>query len=156
MKKLLCQQKASTKAMGRFYLAAVQSILLYGSESWTLTTQQLRLLDSFHHHCASHITQMHIRPLPDGSWFTPASMDVLQVAGLKPINTYIQQRRQHVTRFAKNLPIFAQCNTSKPTRTTKAHTYWWLLPNDVLNPPDPPTTATVPTLTCRLSTTNHR
>jgi len=142
--------------MGHFYLAAVQSILLYGLESWTLTTQQLHLLDSFHHHCARHITQMHIHPLPDGSWFRPASTDVLQAAGLKPITYYIQQHQQHVTEFAKNLPIFTQCSTSKPTRNTRAHTYWWLLPNDVLNPPDPPTTTTIPTLTHRLNATNHR
>jgi len=135
MKKLLARQHASTKAMGHFYLAAVQSILLYSSESWTLTAQQLRLLDSFHHHCARHITHMHIRPLPDSTWLTPASTDVLNAAGLKSISTYIQQWRQHITEFMKKLPIFEQCCTSNTTRTTGAHTYCWLLPNTILNPP---------------------
>ena len=135
--------------MGRFYLAAVQSILLYGSESWTLTDQQLCLLNSFHHHCACHITHMHIRPLPDGTWVTPASTDVLQAAGLKLISTYIQKRQEHVTEFAKNLPIYAQCDASKPTKNTLAHMYWWLLPNDVLNPP------ATPMITNMTHSTNH-
>jgi len=144
MKKLLARQNASTTAMGRFYLAAVQSILLYGSDTWTLTSQQLRLLDSFHHHCARHITHMHIRPLPDGTWITPASTDVLQAAGLKPISTYIQKRREHVTEFAKNLPIYAKCDKSKSTKNTGAHMYWWLLPNDIITPPATPTLVTAP------------
>jgi len=134
MKKLLARQNASPIAMGRFYLVAVQSILLYGSELWMLTDQQLCLLNSFHHQCACHITHMHIRPLPDGTWVTPASTDVLQAAGLKPISTYIQKCQEHVTEFAKNLSIYAQCDASKPTKSTSSHMYWWLLPNDVLNP----------------------
>jgi len=151
MKKLLARQHASIRAMGRFYLAAVQSILLYGSETWTLTKRQIHLLDTFHHHCARHITQQHIRPLPDGTWITPASKDVLEMAGLKTISTYIQQCREHITKFTRNLPVYTKSIATKSTRLTATHTYWWLQPNDILHPPPGTTTTphTYPTNTRR-------
>jgi len=91
---------------------------------------------------------MHIRPLPDGTWLTPASTDVLQVAGLQSITTYIQKHREHVMEFTKNLPIYTQCKTSKPTKATSTHMYWWLLPNDIINPPATPNTT--------ITSTHHR
>jgi len=140
MKKLLARQNKSIRAMGRFYLAAVQSILLYGSETWTLTKQQLHLLDTFHHHCACHITQQHIRPLPDGTWITRASKDVLEMAGLKTISNYIQQCREHITKFTRNLPVYTQSIATKPTRMMATHPYWWLQTNNILHPPSGTTT----------------
>jgi len=130
MSKILTHQNASPKAMGRFYLAAVQLILLYGAESWTLTTTQLHLLEAFHHHCARHITHSHIRPLPNGEWVTPHNADVLEKAGLQPILTYIKNRREHITPYTRELPIYTKCTTATANTITAKHTYWWLLPND--------------------------
>jgi len=155
--RLLVRQHASTKAMGCFYQVVEQSILLYGSESWALTAQQLHLLDSFHHHCMWHITHRHIQPPPNGTWITPASTEVLQEAGPKPISTYIQKHREHVTEFATNLLVYALCNTSKSAKAAGSHTYWWLLPNDVINPLDTPTTLPSPATTLNLYNRNrHR
>jgi len=47
-----------------------------------------------------------------------------------------------VTDFAKNLSIYTLCETSKPTKITASHIYWWLLPNDVIYPPEPSPTNT--------------
>ncbi len=77
----------------------------------------------------------------------PTSMEVLQEAGLKPISTYIQKCWEHMTEFATNLPVYVLCNTSKATKTTGSHTYWWLLPNDVINPLDMPITLPPPATT---------
>jgi len=45
----LARHHAPVKTMAKFYLASIQAILLYGSETWTLTQQQLQLLETFHH-----------------------------------------------------------------------------------------------------------
>jgi len=77
--------------MAKFYLVAVQAILLYGSETWTLTHQQLQLLETFHHRCLRQIAHKHIHPLPNGEWETLATDTILETTGLKSIETYIQQ-----------------------------------------------------------------
>lgn len=39
---------AKSKVMGMFYKAVVQSVLLYGSETWVLTKANYDILNSFH------------------------------------------------------------------------------------------------------------
>ena len=53
-------QGADTRARGYFYKAVVQAVLLYGSESWTLTESTLKLFRSFHSRVARLLTGRHI------------------------------------------------------------------------------------------------
>ena len=46
--RLLKRETAEPKVMARFYLAIIQAILLYGSETWVLTTRLLQHLEHFH------------------------------------------------------------------------------------------------------------
>jgi hypothetical protein len=52
-----------------------------------------------------------IRPLkkPDGSWLYPRSKEVLEAAGLQTIAHYTDVRRQTVTNFIVNRPIWELC-----------------------------------------------
>jgi hypothetical protein len=52
---------ANTKVLATFYKTIIQSILLYGSESWTINTFILDKLNSFHHHCAQNIIGKHVK-----------------------------------------------------------------------------------------------
>jgi hypothetical protein len=102
--RILSSEDASPKVMGTFYKTIVQSVLIYGSESWVLTKPMIRKLASFHRRCARHITGMLIRPNdpnnPDGEWTHPPTATVLEAAGLWPILVYIRRRRENVLRFA--------------------------------------------------------
>jgi hypothetical protein len=60
----------------------VQTVLLYGAESWFLTTAMIQKLETFHHGCAHFITGQHIQENTDGSWMYPPSKKVLESAGL--------------------------------------------------------------------------
>jgi hypothetical protein len=59
---ILSNEPASPEVMASFYKSVVQSVLLYGSESWVLTKSMITKLASFHRRCARYITGMHIRP----------------------------------------------------------------------------------------------
>jgi len=54
--RLLTCQGTSRKAMGFFYKATVQAVLLHGAEIWMLTQPLLCMLHSFHHHCTRYLT----------------------------------------------------------------------------------------------------
>ena len=54
--RVLVWDGAFTLAMGMFYKSIVQSVLLYGCETWSITQAILTVLESFHHHVARKIT----------------------------------------------------------------------------------------------------
>ena len=55
LSKILKRRDANPKIMGSFYQAIIQAVLLYGSESWVISENNLRKLRSFHNKCARHI-----------------------------------------------------------------------------------------------------
>jgi hypothetical protein len=48
--------------MGKFYTAVVQSVLLYGSETWVLSEKMRRMLEGFHNRCARQMMKRFIHP----------------------------------------------------------------------------------------------
>ena len=119
---VLRSEGVNPRAMGYFYKAVVQAILLYGSETWVLTNFQLKKLRSFHARVARYLTGRHIRQNKDGTWVHPPTADVLEEAGLETIDEYIKRRRDTVRRFVMFRPIYDICRRSIAI-TNRA--VWW-------------------------------
>ena len=49
LSRLLERNGVPPKARGMFYQAVVQSVLLYGCETWTINDQMMKALEGFHH-----------------------------------------------------------------------------------------------------------
>ena len=126
--KVLSSVRANAKTMGFFYKAIVQAVLLYGSESWTLTSGTLQKIRSFHSRVARYICNKHIKQLEDGTWEHPSTEDVLQEAGLFTIDEYIRRRRESVRRFVQGRPIFEACRRSQLVDSNIKRVVWWELP----------------------------
>ena len=56
---------------GRFYLAVVQAILIFGSEMWVVTPHTGRALEGFHHKVARQIMGKHPWVQDYESWKDP-------------------------------------------------------------------------------------
>ena len=123
--RILSKDGANPKAMASFYKAIVQSVLLYGSESWVLTLTMEKELQSFHRRCARYITGQHIRQNEDGTWTYPSSKNVLEMAGLCTIQEYIKRRRNTVIKYAKSRFIYRQCEDSKILASNPNQAVWW-------------------------------
>ena len=127
MNQVLCAQGASAKARGYFYKAVIQAVLIYGSESWTLSERTLKLFCSFHNWVARHLTGRHIRHNEDGTWYYPPTADTLNHAGLETIETYIQRRRDTVRTFVRPRPLYQACIWSRALSTNVNKVVWWKL-----------------------------
>ena len=57
-RRMLARQGADARISGNLYKAVVQSILLYGSETWVLTTPMVKVLAGFHHRVIRQIAGM--------------------------------------------------------------------------------------------------
>ena len=91
--KILKREGASAVCMGKFYLAIVQSVLLYGADSWVVTKRDWRILRSFHRRAVRYMTNSHIRKLEGDRWRYPNHGELEFQCGLFDIDTYIKRRR---------------------------------------------------------------
>ncbi len=84
----------SAKGQRKVYKAVMQSILLYGSKTWNLTTATLAWLEGFHIRAAYRMAEKH-KPKkgPHHGWVYPRSSNVLQECGMATILHYINVRR---------------------------------------------------------------
>ena len=78
----------------------IESVLLYGSETWVLKgSTTLHRLEIFHRRCARFLTGQFIHPQENGEWVYPHTEDVFKKAGLESIESYIEKRRVHVANY---------------------------------------------------------
>jgi hypothetical protein len=99
---ILTRESASPRISATFYKATIQTLLLYGSETWVLTDDIIQLLRSFHHGIAQKLTGRHPRPIPDtDDWIYLSIQETLHIAGLFPMKEYLKRWRgyleQHTT-----------------------------------------------------------
>jgi hypothetical protein len=85
-----------------FYKAAVQAVLLYGSETWNLSPTSVKQLEGFHIRATWRMSVLQPEKKPNGSWSYPHLKDVLDAAGLHTIAHYMDVRRQTVADFIVN------------------------------------------------------
>jgi hypothetical protein len=126
--RVLASDGASPRVMGYFYKEIIQSVLLYGVESWTLTERTIRRFHSFHNRVARYITGRHVRQREDGTYDCPPTVEVLADAGLENIETYIQRRRGTIQDHVRTRPIYGKCRRSKALSTNVTKVVWWELP----------------------------
>ena len=115
--KILTIDGASPRVMGYFYKAIIQTVLLYGSESWTLMGRMIGRLRSFHHRVARYITGRHIKELEDGTYFCPSMKEVLKAAGMETIEVYMDRRRNTVRKYAGTSAVYGRCIRSTAMST---------------------------------------
>jgi len=124
---MLRSEGMKPRAMGYFYKAVVQAILLYGLETWVVSDAHLRQFRSFHSRVGRHLTGRHIRLLEDGSWYCPPTVDVLEDAGLQTVEESIRRRRQTEQSFTRHRPLYEACRQSKALVTNINKAVWWQL-----------------------------
>ena len=69
--RVLIRKGAYTRTLGQIYLAVVQSVLLYGSETWVLTPLIQRVLGGFHHRVSQRLKGWQPHKGRDGGWVYP-------------------------------------------------------------------------------------
>jgi len=114
------------RVKGLFYKAVVQSVLLFGSETWAVTESSLRVLEGFHIRSAYRMATVNVpRKLNNNTWFYPKNEDVLEEVGLFTIQKYIEVRRQTIADSIVDRPIFKLCWDQESVRGTVPHLWWW-------------------------------
>ena len=102
---VLSREVADAKTSGQIYLVVVQSVLLYGSETWVLIPRMDRVLGGFHHRVARRLTGWQPWKGRGGGWVYPPLEDVMDEVGLQEVDTYISLRQNTMAQYIANIPI---------------------------------------------------
>ena len=68
---------------------------------------------------------------PDGEWMFPLSDEVLEEVGMCTIAVYIVVKRQTITAFIINRPIFSFCEAGERRHGTSQSQFWFEQPMDL-------------------------
>ena len=115
---------STVQVQGAMYKAVAQSVLLYGSESWVVTGEMLKVLTEFHHRASRRITGMTAKRGADGWWEYPAVEEVMESAGIHPIGLYIKRRQKTISESVAFRPVYALCTEVEKTPGTIQIVRW--------------------------------
>ena len=97
--RILIREEADPKVSGHFYKVVLQALLLFGAETWVLTSRMERALDSFHHRVAQRLTRRYLRRQGGRSWAYPQLEEAIGEAGFEGIRKSVMRRHNTVVQY---------------------------------------------------------
>ena len=82
----------------------VLQVLLFGSETWFLSSTQLARLEGFYHRVARKISGKTLR-LVGQEWVHPPVAEALEACGLSPMKEYLDQRHCTIVYHVATRPL---------------------------------------------------
>ena len=126
---ILTSENAPPKVSAKFYKAVVQSVLLYGSKTWSLTKAALARLVGFRIRAAYRMAVEHKpRRIPNLAWVYPRWRFVLNECGMDTIDHYIGVLRNTIMQYVVNRPIYKACRAGVQGRGLAPRQWWWEQP----------------------------
>ena len=112
LSRILIREGGNTKVSGNFYKAVLQEVLLLGAETWVLTPQMERALDSFQHRVARWLTGRKPSIQENGIWAYLPFDEVMGEAGFEGISKSVTRRQNTVVQYTAKRPILDLCERS--------------------------------------------
>ena len=100
-------------------------MLLFGAETWVVTTKMERALSGFLHGAARRLTGRQERREKDGDWHYPSLEGAMPDAGLTDIRTSILKRQNTVAQYIATRPLLDLCEGARAREGAKVPLRWW-------------------------------
>ncbi len=123
---VLRAENTTPRVATKFYKAVMQSVLLYGSETWNLTRAVFAQLEGFHVRAAYKMARKY-KPRKGlfGKWKYPSTKDVLKECSLYSVEEYIQTRQTTIVMYVVNRPLYLECKEGGRRRGSMLRQWWW-------------------------------
>ena len=101
-----------------FFKAVVQTVLLYGSETWALTESALRCLEGFFYRAACNMARKNGPKKNDqaGEWTHSDMKELFKEVVLYSLTEYIEKRRKTIETYIRDRPILHLCRSGERLR----------------------------------------
>ncbi len=126
VRKVLTIGKLSSKSVANYYKTVIQSVLLYGAETWVISQTMWQRLRTFHNGAARDISRKRIIvDEENGEYQYPDMETIFTDINLLPIEEYIRRRKETliatVDREDYDDEVLTKCKDLKRSKRTK----WW-------------------------------
>jgi hypothetical protein len=128
---VLWVENASLQTCRMFYMATVQAVLLYGSETWSLALSSQKHLEGFHICAPWQMAGKRPAWNGNGSWTYLLLEEALMAVGLKTIAHYVDVRCQTIANLIVNKLIYELCVGAVRKRGLPVCPFWWDQPMDL-------------------------
>ncbi len=122
-----CQREGGEIETGGHWIgkAVMQSVLLYGSKTWNLTTTALAWLEGFHIRAAYRTAETQAKEGTKSQVGIPAVLRHLKECGMATISHYINIRRATIFQYVVDRPIYKACREGERRRGLPPRQWWW-------------------------------
>ena len=107
------------------YKAAVQTVLIYGSEIWVVIDAMLKVLEGFHHQVTWRIAGMEAWQVGEGGWEWLLVVEALEATGMCPMKDFICRRKDTIEEHIANHPIYELCMGAEKIPGSISVIWWW-------------------------------
>ena len=121
---VLAREGAKPKVSAMFYKAVVQSVLLYGAETWVFSQAMFKQLEGFHHQAVRRLA-CRTPYRQNGGWVYPPIEEALEKTGVYPLHTYMLRRRRYTFGYVQHRPVLLQGKRELLLPGTPINTKYW-------------------------------
>ena len=90
------QEGSCSRLSALFYRVVIQTALLFGSDSWTMSNATMKDVEGTHEGLLFHIKEKQVMRQADGDWETPEAEELLRATGMQSEAEYIGLRQATV------------------------------------------------------------
>lgn len=124
--KVLRREKAAPKIAAMFYKAVVQSVLLYGAETWVVTPTVLQKLGGFHKRIARQLAnKMPYYVALEDRWVYPDIEEALEITGMYTMEHYVQVRQKTLVEAIGSTSLMGYCQQIMRKSGSSKKNVWW-------------------------------
>ena len=123
--RVLESKGAMVQAHGAMYKAVSQSVIFYGSKSWVVTGEMLKVLTEFHHKAAQRITGVVANCRVGRELEYQLVNEAMEAAGLHPIRVYIKKQQRTISERVACHHVYALYTEAEQMPGTSRLVQWW-------------------------------
>ena len=116
------------RMVGRFYVAAVKAVLLFGSEAWVLTPRLEKSSEGFHLQVVRRMAGMGTKRHRDGTCLYTTIREALEMVGMEKIRVYTIRFQKKGTQYIETRPIMDLCLSEERNTGLRLSMQWWYQP----------------------------
>ena len=113
MPRILSREGAVPRVYGLFFKAVVQAVLIFGEETWVVTTARTRPWGGFQTQVAIRMTGRLPWRTPDRMWRHTTAATAREEAGFLTMEEYIRRRQNTVAQYISMRSLLDLCEGSE-------------------------------------------
>ena len=123
--RIMIREGARPQVSGFFFKAVVQSVLLFGTETWVVNPCMGRFLGGFQYQMVRQLRGRLSLRRSDGRWEYTSSEVEREDTGFEPMETYIWKNQNTGAQYIATWPIMELCEAAGRNCGAWVQMRWW-------------------------------